>query len=137
MPFLPVIAIHYWSSRHPDRLSAWVPFLAGLVVDVLSNGPLGYFSLLYLGSSLLGAEAGSVLAASAAGRWAQFIAALMALVLVGWGVACLYELAIADWRPFAWALWLAALSYPVIAVELNELDPAPHRLSNDRLVRGI
>jgi rod shape-determining protein MreD len=137
LPFLPVVAIHYWSSRHPERLSAAVPFVAGLVVDVLSNGPLGYWPLIYLVSYMLGVEAHRFPASGPAARWAQFTGVLLALVIAAWCVASLYHFAISDWRPFAWAFWVTALSYPAIAFVLRALDPAPVRPANDRLVRGV
>jgi rod shape-determining protein MreD len=137
LPFLPAIAIHIWSSRHPDRLSALVPFTAGLLVDVLTNGPLGYWPLIYLGAMMLGIDAQRLPGRGAAARWAFFLAALVGLVIAGWGVASLFDLEFADWRPFAWALWAGALSYPPLAILLRWLDPEPLRPSNDRLVRGV
>lgn len=137
LPFLPVIAIHTWSARHPDRLSAWVPFTAGIVVDVLTNGPIGYWALLYLCSMMLGVDAQRMSGTSPAARWAVFLAALAGLVFAAWGVASIYHLGFADWRPFAWALWIGALCYPPLAFVLRALDPEPFRGSNDRLVRGV
>ena len=137
LPFLPVIAIHAWSSWHPDRLSAWVPFVVGIVVDVLTNGPLGYWPLIYLGTMILGIDAHRMSRTGAAARWAVFVAALVGLVIVAWGVASIYHLEFSDWRPFAWALWIGALSYPPLAFVLRSLDPEPLRASNDRLVRGV
>ncbi len=137
LPFLPAIAIHIWSSRHPDRLPAWIPFVAGLLVDVLTNGPLGYWPLIYLGAMLLGIDAQRLPGTGAAARGAFSLAALSGLVVAGWGVASLYDLEFADWRPFAWALWVGALSYPLLAILLRSLDPEPLRISNDRLVRGV
>lgn len=137
LPFVPVAALHYWSSRHPERLSAWIPFVTGIVVDVLTNGPLGYWPLLYLGSVMLGVETHGVGARGPLARWALFVAGLIGLVVAAWGVASVYHLALADWRPFAWALWVTALFYPLLAVLLRALDPEPLRPSNDRLVRGV
>lgn len=137
LPFLPVIALHTWSSQHADRLSAWVPFAAGIVVDVLTNGPLGYWPLIYLSAMMLGVDAQQMPGTGRAARWALFVAALAVLVIAAWGVASLYDLEFSDWRPFAWALWIGALSYPPLAFVLRALDPEPLRASNDRLVRGV
>jgi rod shape-determining protein MreD len=137
LPFLPVIALHDWSSRHADRLSPWVPFAAGIVVDVLTNGPLGYWPLIYLGAMMLGADAQRMPGAGPAARWVVFLAALVGLVIAAWGVASLYHLSVSDWRPFAWALWVSALCYPPLAFVLRALDPVPLRPSNDRMVRGV
>lgn len=137
LPFLPVIAIHYWSSRHPGRLSPLIPFAAGLLVDVLSNGPLGYWPLLYLTSALLAGEVVGAPGPGSAARSGLFVAALMVLVAAAWGVSSLYDFAVADWRPFAWAAWVTALAYPPVAAVLGLLDPEPLRPSNDRLERGV
>lgn len=137
LPFLPVIAIHFWASRAGERLSPWVPFAAGVVVDVLTNGPLGYWPLIYLGALMLGVDAQRMPGTGAAARWALFLGALLGLVIAAWGVASLYHLGFSDWRPFAWALWIAALCYPPLAFLLGALDPAPLRPSNDRMVRGV
>jgi rod shape-determining protein MreD len=136
LPLLPFIAIHYWASRHPDRLAEWVPFVAGLAVDVLSNGPLGYWSLIYLVGYMIAVEAHLVTAAGPAGRWFIFLTSLALLVAAAWGIASLYYLELAAWRPFAWAALLAGLAYPVFALILRSLDPDPIRRSNDSLVRG-
>lgn len=136
LPFLPVAAIYYWSSRHPERLSAWVPFLAGLLVDVLTNGPLGYWPLVYLSSGLLGSEAYSVGSGVPGGRWAAFLISLLAVVTLGWGVAGLYHLALADWRPFAWAVWFVALAFPLLVAVFKAIDPQPERAGNERFERG-
>jgi len=137
LPLLPFIAIHYWMSRHPDRLSVWVPFAAGLAVDVLSNGPLGYWSLIYLVGYMLAAEAHHVTGTGAAGRWLIFLASLAILVAAAWGIASLYDLELAGWRPFAWAAVFAGLAYPPLALVLRTIDPATVRGANDRLVRGV
>lgn len=136
LPLLPFIAIHYWASRHPDRLSEWAPFAAGLSVDVLSNGPLGYWSLIYLAGYMIAVEAHLVRGTGPWGRWLVFLTSLVVLVAAAWGIASLYYLELAAWRPFAWAALMAGLAYPAFALILRSLDPDPVRRTNDRLVRG-
>jgi rod shape-determining protein MreD len=48
LPLLPVIAIHYWTLRHDAWLPEWVVFLAGLTLDILTHGPVGYWAFIYL-----------------------------------------------------------------------------------------
>lgn len=137
LPLLPFIAIHYWTSRHADRLSEWVPFAAGLSVDVLSDGPLGYWSLIYLVGYAIALEAQLVKGTGPFGRWLLFLASLGVLALAAWAIASLYYLELAEWRPFAWAALLAGLAYPPLAFLLRSLDPDPVRRSNDVLARGV
>lgn len=137
LPLLPFIAIHYWTSRHPEKLAEWVPFAAGLAVDVLSSGPLGYWSLIYLVGYVLAEEAHLVTGTGPGGRWLIFLTSLVLLVAAGWAIASLYYLEIAEWRPFAFAAVLAGLFYPAFALILRSLDPDPVRRGNDRLIRGV
>ena len=61
LPLLPVVAIHYWALRRPEVLPEWFVFLAGLLLDVFTHGPLGYWPLVYLVAyalGVLGSEAG-------------------------------------------------------------------------------
>ena len=71
LPLLPFIAIHYWTSRHPEKLAEWVPFAAGLTVDVLSNGPLGYWSLIYLTAVRVGRGTGGAFLSAVCARVAE------------------------------------------------------------------
>ena len=48
LPLLPVVAVHYWTLRHDAWLPEWVVFLAGLMLDILTHGPLGYWAFIYL-----------------------------------------------------------------------------------------
>jgi rod shape-determining protein MreD len=134
-PFLPLAAIYFWSSRPSARLSDWVPFIAGLLVDVLLDGPLGFWPLIYLTGGLLGAE-GRTAAHRPGSQWTMFAISTGTLALAAWGVASFYNFALVDWRPFAWGACFTGLSYPLLAYVLRVLDPEPLRPSNDRLIRG-
>ena len=47
-PVLPMIAIYYWAAHRPDLLPFSVVFVAGLLHDILSGGPLGLHSFVFL-----------------------------------------------------------------------------------------
>lgn len=136
LPLLPFVAIHYWALRHAERMPEWVVFLAGLTLDVLTNGPLGYWALIYLLGYII-----AVLQAP----WGQdgvlwrallFLAALAVLAVAEWGLSSLYYFEWADWRPFAWAALAAGLVYPVFAAVLRSLDPEHGRPRNVTFERG-
>jgi rod shape-determining protein MreD len=137
LPLLPFAAIHYWVSRHAGRLPEWVAFAAGLTVDVLSNGPLGYWSLIYLIGHMLAGEGAHWARESRLERWAIYAVSVFLLVAAAWAIASVYYLEIADWQPFAWAAMLSALSYPIFAAFLRALDPDPLRRPNRSFERGV
>ncbi len=137
LPLLPAIAIHYWASKPAERLAAGVAFAAGLSVDILTNGPLGYWSLIYLIGYLSAREVRGRTSAGSVGRWLAFLSSLGVLVLAAWAITSLYYLEIAAWQPFAWAALLAGLSYPVIAIVLRTVDPSPDLRTNETLARGM
>ncbi len=49
MPSLALMAIYYWGLHRPDLLPAPAAFLIGLLQDILSGGPLGVHTLIFLG----------------------------------------------------------------------------------------
>ena len=137
LPFFALIAIDYWSGRSEERLSAWVPFTAGLFVDVLSDGPLGFWPLIYLCGAMLGARSHRASVPDAWAHWPMFVLNAGALATAAWGVASVYNFVAVDWRPFAWGACCAGLAYPLLASVLRAIDPEPLRPGNNRLVRGI
>ena len=48
LPLLPYLGVHYWTERRPAAMPDWLVFLAGFATDVLGQGPLGYWALIYL-----------------------------------------------------------------------------------------
>jgi rod shape-determining protein MreD len=137
LPLLPYIAIHYWTARDPERLPAWVVFACGLAVDVLTNGPLGYWSLIYLAGYVFATGAGEVRSTGPGARWLLFLSSLAMLVVCAWALSSLYFFDLVEWTPFAWAAVAAGIAYPVIAYILRALDPRSARRLNDRLERGV
>lgn len=131
LPFGPLMVIYFWSSR-ASALAAVVVFLAGLTVDVLSYGPLGYWALVYLLGSALVALAMRVpvlepILNSAFGECALF-AGLMAIVAgITWVLALAYFGVDIAWAVLAWSAALVALAYPIVRAML---------LSLERLVQG-
>ena len=122
LPLIPVAAIHFWVVRGADRISEATVFLDGLLLDVLTNGPLGFWSLIYLtgyGTSLMLARRARLLSL---GGTAAHLIVVTVLAAVIWVVSSLYALEIADWRPLAVASLAAAAAYPVVALLMSLLD---------------
>jgi rod shape-determining protein MreD len=137
LPLLPVIAILHWATADRTRLSPIVAFSAGLGVDILTSGPLGYWSLIYLVGLALAPRIQNV--AEQHGRWARFfgvINVLFLLITLAWTIASFFYLELADWRPFAWAGILACALYPPLVFFLGLFERQGPRRLNDTLTRG-
>ncbi|MDX2258895.1 MAG: rod shape-determining protein MreD [Hyphomicrobiaceae bacterium] len=123
---LPALVIHYWTLRGSDGLPVGVAFAAGLVVDVLSGGPLGFWALVYVAAWLAARLSQPWRDSTPLGRWALTALAIAGVVAIAWAVASLWlgrpgpieDLALGG-------LW-AGLLYPLLAAPLRLLaGPAP------------
>lgn len=136
LPLLPVVAIHYWRLRHENLIPEWAAFVAGLTVDILTHGPLGYWSLMYLVAHVSAVFSAPLARNGTAARFGLLALALGAVAAIGWGVASIYFLEFADWAPYARGAGYACLvALPLLAV-LRAIDGSRDR-DNARLVRGV
>lgn len=136
LPLLPVIAIHYWTLRHDAWIPEWVVFLAGLALDVLTQGPLGYWAFIYLLAHLIATASSSVAARGPGARLLLLALALSIVTAVAWAVSSVYFLEIVDWRPYAIGAALASLiAIPVLPI-LRLLDGKAEVRSNSLFARG-
>lgn len=136
LPLLPVVAIHYWSLRHGVLIPEWGVFLAGLTLDVLTHGPLGYWSLIYLVAHTLAILSAPYAAHGPGARLFLFAVALSIVTFVAWIVSSVYFLEPADWRPYAFGAGLAGLAALVLVPLLRAVDVQQGTRGNALLVRG-
>jgi len=136
LPMLPVVAIHYWALRRHQALPEWSVFLAGLLLDVFTHGPLGYWPLIYLSAYTLGVLEETAGRKSPVLRLALFAASLALVAVLGWAIASLFFFEVADWRPYARGAGLAAIAAIVIVPLLHILDMPEDTLENPPLQRG-
>ena len=136
LPLLPVVAVHYWALRRPELLPEWFVFLAGLVLDVFTHGPLGYWPLVYLMAyalGVLGSEAGR---ASVYVRLGLFAVSLFVVTVLSWGIASVYYLEMLDWVPYARGAAFAALAALVVIPILHLIDVPSGDRDGVQLTRG-
>jgi rod shape-determining protein MreD len=136
MPLLPYTVIHYWAVRRPTLMPEWGVFLAGLITDVLTHGPLGFWSLMFLIGAVAVDATRDMPDWGALGRWGQFCATLLVLGFSQWLVASIYFVELADWKPMALAVTIAALSYPLIGFALRPLQRLWVRIENPAMTRS-
>lgn len=137
LPLLPVIAIHYWTLRQPESLPEWSVFLAGLALDILTHGPLGYWSLIYLIAYVFAVFSAPLSSHGATVRLALLAAALAGVAAAAWATASVYFFEFADWRPYGLGAALAALCAIPLLAALRLLDGGRRGRSNPRLTRGL
>lgn len=136
LPMLPAVAIHYWALRRHGALPEWSVFVAGLLLDIFTHGPLGYWPLVYLAAYTLG-----VVEATAGRKWqvlrlALFAASLALIAAFGWAVASIYFFELADWRPYVRGVGLAAAAAVLIVPLLHYLDAPETARDGPPLMRG-
>jgi rod shape-determining protein MreD len=137
LPLLPVVAIHYWTLRHDAWLPEWVVFAAGLALDILTHGPLGYWAFIYLLAHLIATLSARLHVESMLGRLILLGLAIVLLTIVAWAVASVYFFDVLDVSPYATGAVLAALCALLIVLPvLRLLDGAAVPERKIRLTRG-
>lgn len=120
---LPAAFLHYWALRRASVIPEIAVFFSGLAVDIVSGGPAGFWTLVYVSAWLTGllgrawADIGWK-----PGRWALYAVGMTAVAgviyglgnLLGSPVASLGELSLAT-------VWLVAI-YPALASQLRLID---------------
>jgi len=138
LPLLPAVAIHYWVLRErAEMLPEWSVFACGLLLDVLTNGPLGFWSLIYLFAYFLATVSIDWSRNGPIARWLLLLAAVVLLSLAAWFISSLYAVELADWRPFAWGAVAAGLLHPVLAFIFRSTRPRLGRGNNVLFERGV
>jgi len=120
---LPVSAIYFWSVRRPQLMPAGAAFACGLVLDVLTQGPLGVWSVAALLAASMGRRTRRAEPRYGWLRSAIHLAMALAgaAALVG-GLLSLYAWQVVPLRPLGVAAAATVLAYPLLAGVLRGLD---------------
>lgn len=119
LPLIPLLSLHYWELRQPHAMPASVAFAAGLAHDVVMQGPVGLWALLFLAAlAIARATAPFAGASGPLGRLALTAVTLAVIVAGEWAVGSIYYVRILDWRPMILAGLAALVIYPVLAIVL-------------------
>jgi rod shape-determining protein MreD len=83
-PLIDLMSIYYWSLYRPNTMQNWFVFVMGLLVDVVSGGPIGLNALLNL--LLRGAVLykGNYVKKSFAMVWQSFALLLAVIISIKW-----------------------------------------------------
>lgn len=136
LSLLPIIAMHYWVVCRDGSIPEWQVFACGLALDFLTDGPLGYWALIYLVADLtvLGAR---MSLRSRFSRRLWLLLTLAASAALAWGLASAYLLTMVDWLSFGAGAGLASMSALLFFLLAGSRDEGQRTGGNVRLERGI
>lgn len=135
LAMLPALVAIFFLGRWPGCIPAVLLFLVGLVIDVATKGPVGFWPLVYL---LAGAAAAAYARSARGGalqRFVFFAGATTLAALIAWVLASVYYLRGVDPRPILTASTVSLALYPVFALVLGPLVRTRAAPQNARLER--
>lgn len=135
LPLLPYALIHRAVERWGNLVPDWLVFLAGFAMDVVGQGPLGYWAFIYLcgytmvRSSTADRQLGTVESLSV------FAVTIVSLGLMQWSVTSIYYLRAAQVSSVLMAIAIASVAYVALRIVIPATAQQPVRW-NERLERG-
>ena len=136
LPLFPVVAIYYWTLDRESWLPEWAVFLAGLLLDVLTQGPLGYWALIYLVAYVVAVLASGARVETTTARLALFAGAVIAVAAFAWLAASAYFLDLLDLGPYVRGAVVAVLAACVISLMASAFRTTGKPARPGRLTRG-
>ena len=122
---LPVAAIYFWSTRRPILMPPPLVFLTGLILDVLTHGPLGLWAGAALIAAISGRSARRTRPKLGWLRAAAHVAMTIAVCTVYAAVlTSLHKWQMVEPQPLLQAAGAAILAYPLLAGLLSAIDAA-------------
>lgn len=122
MPLLLIIFVFALTLRPNHELPTVSVFAAGLLMDVLTAGPLGYWAIIFLLTHTLARfysrRAGEK---RFAGMWLAFAATAAVAAIFGWALASIYFVRFIDWQPMFIGGAVAIALYPLAVWPLRHL----------------
>jgi rod shape-determining protein MreD len=126
LPLIALAVIFYWGIHRPGQLPSPLVFLFGVLTDLATDGPLGYWAMNFLvgyaiavyGPLLNGGRRDGVAGVL------LFAGVILVVTVLGWGITSLFFLRTMPMQPQLLAGGIALLSYPILAVLLAPLDRA-------------
>ena len=114
-PFLSLMAVYYWSIYRPDLLPVYIVFLAGLVQDVVTGGPIGMMALVLILVHGIGVSQRRVfLGKSFPVEWWGFGLVAIGAGAVAWILTSLYFVHLLDPKFIAVQALLTVAVYPLV-----------------------
>ena len=115
LPLVVVMMVFCWRALPGTVLPPYLAMLLGLLTDITSGGPLGFWALM----CLIAASAGGRVPSHTDGRdvsrlWLAWTGVAALVALLGWLLASLYFLRWIDWWPIAFGALASIVLFPVV-----------------------
>ncbi|MFT3730473.1 MAG: rod shape-determining protein MreD [Hyphomicrobium sp.] len=136
LPLLPIVAIIYWTLDRDAWLPEWAIFLAGLMLDALTQGPLGYWALVYLIAYVVAVYCSNIRVETTAGQLGLFAGAIVAVTVFAWLAASIYFLELLAWEPYALGAAFALFGATALALVRGFFKSSGSPVRPARLTRG-
>ncbi len=115
LPLVVVMMVFCWRVIPDAVLPLSVCMLLGLLTDVMSGGPLGFFALMTLIAASVGRRLRFLIAPhELRSLWLIWAALALALGLFGWLLASLYFFRWIDWWPILFGILASIALFPVV-----------------------
>jgi len=115
LPLLLIIFVFLLTIQRKRVLPAITVFAAGLLMDVLTAGPLGYWAIIFLLTHTLANTYAKRAGEPRFGKlWAAFAMTALTISLFGWILASLYFLRLIDWQPMLIGGVVAIALFPLV-----------------------
>jgi rod shape-determining protein MreD len=115
-PAFALMAVYHWTLYRPDLFPFTAVFAVGVLLDMLTGGPLGISSLvLLLAYALVLTQRQLLLGRQFTVVWVGFLALVAAASVLQWVVVSLFYAMLLDVRPFLFQGVLTVATYPVVS----------------------
>jgi rod shape-determining protein MreD len=118
LPLVLVMMVFCWRTMPDVVLSPLVAMLLGLLADVMSGGPLGFWALMTLIAASVGGWARSLgedrNLSNLSTLWLVWIGLVTGLSVLGWLIASAYFFRWIDWWPIVFGALASIVLFPVV-----------------------
>jgi rod shape-determining protein MreD len=115
LPLVAVMTVFCWRAIPGANLPAIISVVFGLLLDVTSGGPLGFWALLALAAASAGTRARPFASRSDwTPLWLAWTGLAATLAVSGWLIASLYYFRWIDWWPIALGAVASVILFPLM-----------------------
>ena len=121
LPLLLIIVVFILTLQRRRKLPGLSVFAAGLLMDILTAGPLGYWAALFLLTYMIALQYRvRAVRVEFGNLWLVFAVTALLAAGAGWGLASLYFVRIIDWWPMVIGGFVAIALFPLVAWPLRQ-----------------